>query len=178
MEVTFCSLLRRTTMWGSGPRTIASLRFMWRLTSRPSARVEVVGAGLACCALEVEAAQAAGFLQSDPGGEAEPGPSILIVAGTVTTALEPAIERMHRELTVRGPVQVLAFGACSTSGGPYWDAPTVRNGIGIGIGIGIGSEFGSREGGVPVAGYLPGCPPRPEALNAELERLVDAMVDQ
>jgi len=163
-------------MWGSGPRTLASLRFMWRLTSRPSARVEVVGAQLACCALEVEAAQSAGFLQSDPGGEPEPGPSILIVAGTVTNALEPAIERMHRELLGRGPVQVLAFGACSTSGGPYWDAPTVRNGIGNGNGIGIG--FGSGDGGVPVAGYVPGCPPRPEALNAELERLVDAMVDQ
>ena len=161
-------------MWGSGPRTLASLQGMWRLTSRPSARVELVGAGLACCALEVEAAQAAGFLQLDPGGEDDAGPSILIVAGTVTTALEPAIERMHRELTGRGPVQVLAFGACSTSGGPYWDAPTVRNGIGIGIGTGTGTG----EGGVPVAAYVPGCPPRPEALNAELERLVDAMVDQ
>ncbi len=149
-------------MWGSGRRTIVSLRSMWRLSSRPAARVELIGAGLACCALEVEAAQMAGYLVPDSGTDQATGPFVLMVAGTVTTALEPAIERIYRELAQRGDVRVLAFGACSTSGGPYWDAPTVRNGI---------------EGSVPVDSYVPGCPPRPEALNAELERIVDAMVD-
>jgi NADH-quinone oxidoreductase subunit B len=149
-------------MWGSGRRKIVSLLSMWRLSSRPSARVELIGAGLACCALEVEAAQMAGYLVPDSGPNQATGPFVLMVAGTVTGALEPAIESIYRELAQLGAVRVLAFGACSTSGGPYWDAPTVRNGI---------------EGCVPVDSYVPGCPPRPEALNAELERIVDAMVD-
>ena len=85
--------------------------------------------------------------------------SILIVAGTITSALEPAVLGLRDELAEQGPVRVLAFGACATSGGPYWDAPTVANGL----------------AGVEVASYVPGCPPRPQALVAELERMVDEM---
>lgn len=143
---------------------IVSLSGMWRLASRPDARVEIVGAGLACCALEVEAAAAQGLLiaEADEGADAtSPGPTILVVAGTVTKALEPAVLRRHGELAARGEVRVMSFGACSTSGGPYWDAPTVLAGI------------GSR---LSVESYVPGCPPRPEALAAELERIVDSMV--
>lgn len=137
---------------------------MWQLASRPQARVELVGAGLACCALEVEAAAARGLLvPSDPseGESGPPGPSVLIVAGTVTHALQPAVDRAYRSLAERGQVRVLSFGACSTSGGPYWDAPTVLAGI---------------ESALDVDAYVPGCPPRPEALAAELERIVDSMV--
>lgn len=136
---------------------------MWRLASRPDARVQMVGAGLACCALEVEAAAARGLLvASDPidGESGPPGPSVLIVAGTVTHALRPAVDRVYRSLAERGQVRVLSFGACSTSGGPYWDAPTVLPGI---------------DSTLEVDAYVPGCPPRPEALVAELERIVDAM---
>jgi len=150
---------------------IVSLSAMWRLASRPQARVELLSAGLACCALEVEAAEAQGLLvrssdeaslDTDSAADA-PLASVLIVAGTVTQALEPAIARAHRDLARRGEVRVVAFGACSTSGGPYWDAPTVQNGIGRTM---------------PVEVYVPGCPPRPQALIAELERLVDAMVEE
>lgn len=142
----------------------ANLRGMLRLASRPGARIHVVGAGLACCSLEVEAAVAAGLLVSEgdvlDDHEDAPGATILVVAGTITEVLEPAVERLHDELAAVGPVVVMSFGACATSGGPYWDAPTVAKGV--------------RS--IPVQSYVPGCPPRPEALVAELERLVDAMV--
>lgn len=141
-------------------RTSDNLQAMWRLASRPQARVQLLSAGLACCALEVEAAEAQGLLLPEPVPGPSSGPTVLIVAGTVTVALEPAVVRAHDNLARHGPVRVLSFGACSTSGGPYWDAPTVRNGI---------------DHTLPVEAYVPGCPPRPQALVAELERLVDAM---
>ena len=128
---------------------------MWRLATRPG--VQVVDAGLACCSLEVEAAVGMGFLV--PTDDAGVSASILIVAGTITSALEPAVRAMRDELAAQGAVRVLAFGACATSGGPYWDAPTVANGL----------------AGIEVASYVPGCPPRPQALIAELERMVDEM---
>ena len=143
-----------------------SLRSVWRLASRPDVRVQVLGAGLACCSLEVEAAVATGLLIRDEPVAADapiadaPKATVLVVAGTITEALEPAVEGLHAELAQRGPVRVMSFGACATSGGPYWDAPTVAQGIRA----------------IPVASYVPGCPPRPEALVAELERIVDSMV--
>jgi NADH-quinone oxidoreductase subunit B len=119
-----------------------------------------MGAGLACCSLEVEAAAAAGLLVSELPDADPPSTSVLVVAGTITHALEPALEALHAELSASGAVHVVAFGACATSGGPYWDAPAVVPGV---------RSF-------PVHSYVPGCPPRPEALVAELERLVDSTV--
>lgn len=149
------------TMWGSGSRDATNLLSVWRLATRPDVRVQVLGAGLACCSLEVEAAVATGLLVSEkPGVGADPAATILVVAGTITESLEPALEGLYAESVTRGPVRVMSFGACATSGGPYWDAPTVVKGV---------RSF-------PVESYVPGCPPRPEALVAELERLVDAMV--
>ena len=63
-----------------------------------------------------------------------------------------------------GPVIIVSFGACATSGGPYWDAPTVRPGI------------EALFPGQKIASYVPGCPPRPEALVVELERLVNSRI--
>ena len=134
---------------------------MWRLASRPGARVQVLGAGLACCSLEVEAAVATGGLVRDDASHGQaPDATVLVVAGTVTKALEPAVEALYSDLSSHGPVTVMAFGACATSGGPYWDAPTVAAGV---------RSF-------QVESYVPGCPPRPQALLAELERIVDSMV--
>jgi NADH-quinone oxidoreductase subunit B len=148
-------------MWGCVWRNPASLQVMLRLSSRPDVRVQVVGAGLACCSLEVEAAVATGLLVKESGrSDAAPRASVLVVAGTITHALEPAVQTLYADLAEQGPVRVLSFGACATSGGPYWDAPTVSPGLGL----------------LPVESYVPGCPPRPEALVAELERLVDSMV--
>jgi NADH-quinone oxidoreductase subunit B len=142
--------------WGAA----TNLPDVWRLASRPDARIQVLGAGLACCSLEVEAAAALGLLvRQEVDADDAPAGTVVVVAGTITEVLEPAVERLYAESARRGPVKVLSFGACATSGGPYWDAPTVANGLGA----------------ISVESYVPGCPPRPQALVAELERLVDAM---
>jgi NADH-quinone oxidoreductase subunit B len=121
----------------------------YRVASDPSIRVVMANLGLACCALEVEAAIRSGLLIPDdglPGGRA-----VLLVSGTVTEALAPAVTSALASLPAE--TSVLAFGACATSGGPYWDAPTVIPGV---------------DRLVPVSTYVPGCPPRPEALVAAL----------
>ena len=137
---------------------------MWRLASRPDVAVDVASAGLACCSLEVEAASQRGLLVASETVPQAAVVTVLVVAGTVTTAVEPALVRLFDEHAQHGPVIIVSFGACATSGGPYWDAPTVRPGV--------EALFPGQE----IASYVPGCPPRPEALVVELERLVDSRI--
>jgi NADH-quinone oxidoreductase subunit B len=118
----------------------------FRLAADPT--VEVVHLPLACCAVEVEAAVAQGLLVDAPSG-VDPRRSILLVAGTVTRPLVPVVARARE---VAGPdAVVVAYGACASSGGPYWDAPSVVPGV---------AEI------LPVDHYIPGCPPSPAALAA------------
>ncbi len=139
---------------------------MWRLASRPEVAIDVVGAGLACCTLEVEAAAQRGLIEAMHGAGDETRHTIVVVAGTITKALEPALRRMYDDYSGHGSVAVVSFGACATSGGPYWDAPSVVTGL------------DDVLTNAQVLSYVPGCPPRPEALVAELERIVDSMADR
>ena len=138
--------------------------------------VRVFDAGLACCAVEVSAAlrRCAELLAdggSSPHGAGpgdlpepgdEPGPvNVLVVAGTVTDKLAPFVLAAYRDLPE--PRRVLSFGACSNSGGPYWDSYCVTKGA---------------DQIIPVDVYVPGCPPRPEALVHGLRLLHDGYGDQ
>jgi NADH-quinone oxidoreductase subunit B len=88
-------------------------------------------------------------------GDAQaPRVDVLVISGTVTDALAPEISRLYHERTPRP--YVLSFGACANSGGPYWDSYVVTKGI---------------DQILPVDIYVPGCPPRPEALLDGLARL-------
>ena len=84
----------------------------------------VFDAGLACCAVECAAAL------SRVRGTTGPGPvhaNVFIVAGTVTDKLAPLVLRAYQR--VPDPKWVLSFGACSNSGGPYWDSYCVTKGV-------------------------------------------------
>jgi NADH-quinone oxidoreductase subunit B len=143
--------------------------------------LRVFDAGLACCAVEVSAAlrRCAELLAdggagsgggADLGDSAGPGsapgtrPSpvnVLVVAGTVTDKLAPLVLAAYRDLPQ--PRRVLSFGACSNSGGPYWDSYCVTKGA---------------DQIIPVDVYVPGCPPRPEALVHGLRLLRDVGGEQ
>jgi NADH-quinone oxidoreductase subunit B len=105
--------------------------------------------GLACCAVEVVAAA----LRAE-AVETEHRPDVLVVAGTLTDKMAPGIKRLYDSLP--DPKYVVSFGACSNSGGPYWDSYSVTKGV---------------DQLIPVDVYVPGCPPRPEALLDGLRAL-------
>jgi NADH-quinone oxidoreductase subunit B len=113
----------------------------------------VFDAGLACCAVECAAALAR-LPGGPPSGAAAAPANVLLVAGTVTDKLAPLVLRAYDGLPE--PRFVVSFGACSNSGGPYWDSYCVTKGA---------DQF------LPVDVYVPGCPPRPEALLHGLDVL-------
>ncbi|MDI1290757.1 MAG: NADH-quinone oxidoreductase subunit B [bacterium] len=116
-----------------------------------SVRIVLANVGLACCSMEVESAIRTGLLLAEAPDDGAAAKTILLVSGTVTDALAPAVLRMRAALPAAA--RVMAFGACASTGGPYWDAPTVTKGI---------------DQMLEVSTYIPGCPPRPEALVAAL----------
>jgi NADH-quinone oxidoreductase subunit B len=123
----------------------------YALTSDPSVTVEVVSASLACCTLELQAALHGGALIRV--SEAGTGPSVIVIAGTLTDVLVPSVLELIHSFP---GAKVMSFGACATSGGPYWDSPPVSKGI---------DQF------VEVAAYVAGCPPRPDAFIQAIQEL-------
>jgi len=109
--------------------------------------------GLACCAIEMMGTGASRFDLARFGAEVfRPSPrqcDVMIVAGTISKKMAPAVQTLYDQMPE--PKWVIAMGNCAISGGPF-----VFEG-----------QYGIVEGAdqlFPVDVYIPGCPPRPEAL--------------
>lgn len=118
--------------------------------------------GLACCAIEMIATATARFDIARFGAEIfRPSPrqaDLMIVSGTVTKKMAPLVVRLWNQMPE--PKYCIAMGACAISGGPFKQGYNVLKGI---------DRF------IPVDLYIPGCPPRPEALLNGLIQLQKKM---
>ncbi|HOP49476.1 MAG TPA: NADH-quinone oxidoreductase subunit B family protein [Ignavibacteriales bacterium] len=114
--------------------------------------------GLACCAIEMMATSASHYDFDRFGVIPRPSPrqaDLIIVSGTATLKMALRIKRVYEQMPE--PKYVISMGSCSNSGGPYW-----KHGYHVLKGI---------DRVIPVDVYVPGCPPRPEALLEGLLKL-------
>ena len=121
--------------------------------------------GLACCAIEMMATAASRHDLDRIGMVPRSSPrqsDVMIVAGTVTMKMALRVKRLYEQMA--DPKYVVSMGSCATSGGPYW-----QYGYHVLKGVDLV---------VPVDVYVPGCPPRPEALIEGLLKLQEKILQE
>lgn len=122
--------------------------------------------GTSCCAIEMMSSSMARYDIARFGSEVfRDSPrqaDLFILAGTITERMAPAVQMLWEQMP--GPKYVLAMGACTISGGPFYydNYSVVRGAANI----------------IPVDVFVPGCPPRPEALFHGLLTLRDKILKE
>ena len=147
----------------SGLEAPAPMRFVLNWGRRYS--LWVFNFGLACCAIEFIASSMSqhDFIRLGviPFAHGPRQADLMVVSGTVTDKMAPAVRRLYEQMPE--PKYVISFGACSNCGGPYWDSYSVTKGV---------------DQIIPVDVYVPGCPPRPEALLHGILKLQDKIAGE
>lgn len=113
--------------------------------------------GLACCAIEMISTYMSNHDFDRFGIVPWPSPrqsDVMIVAGTVVKKMADPIRLLYEQMP--DPKWVIAMGSCASNGGPYYRSYSVVMGV---------------DHVIPVDVYVPGCPPRPEALIDGVLRL-------
>ena len=122
--------------------------------------------GLACCAIEMGAAF--GSPRYDvmrlgviPLPASPRQADLVVISGTVTDKIVPAIKRLYEQMP--DPKYVISMGSCSNCGGLFQLAYSVCDGV---------------DKVLPVDVYVPGCPPRPESLTEGILKLQEKMMGE
>lgn len=144
-------------------RNFVSVLINWLRNWSQRCSIYTVYLGMKCCAIEMGATMASRYDTQRIGVLARASPrhcDVLWINGPVSVKFATRLRDVYDQMPA--PKWVFATGECAISGGPFWQAPTILEGA---------------DQVIPVDIYVPGCPPRPEAMWAGIHRLQEKIRD-